>query len=251
MDKLTIGGILNFRSVPPYRAADGRLKSGAFYRCGAFDDIDAEGIAQLERIGLCAIFDLRSEQEKARAPSPLLVHGGFRIVSQSHRIRSGDLSALLENPVATPEQCVASMARIYAESPVTFVEVFGLLFRSAAEQGAPFAVHCTAGKDRTGIAVALLLDLLGVDRSDILEDYLKSNAARAALDAKLGARTRAAGLGRIVPHLIDAISTCRPEYLLGMFDTIDEQFGGTGAYATRALGLDDAALDAIRARFIE
>lgn len=245
-----VSEILNFRAVAPLRAAGGRLRPAALFRSGAFEAVSAETVAQLGKLGIKAVFDLRTEKEKARAPSSLLADPAFSVVSLPHNIRAGDLTTLLEDPDATADQIRATMARIYAEAPATFADVFALLFQTAARSGAPFVIHCTAGKDRTGIAVALLLDLLGVDRADILEDYLKTNEARAALDAKLGARIGAAGLGRIMPHLVDAMTACRPEYLDGMFDSIDRDFGGIRTYARISLRLDDRAVDTIAAHFV-
>lgn len=245
-----VPGILNFRAVAPFAAAGGRLKPQALFRCGAFDGIAPEGRAALRAAGVRTVFDLRSEQEKGRAPSPLLQYPEFRVRSHAHSIRSGDLAALLEDPCATPEQCRAEMARIYAQMPLVFVDVFALLFRTAATDGAPLAIHCTAGKDRTGIAVALILDLLGVNRADIMEDYLQSNDARDALHAMLYMRTRAAGLGRVMPHLVTTMTTCRPEYLEGMFATVRASHGSTRAYATAALGLTPQMLDDIAAHLV-
>lgn len=250
MDERPISGTLNFRSVAPYAAVGGRLRPDTLYRCGAFDGIGSDGIDCLKRIGLTTIFDLRSEQEKERAPSPLLFSDDFRVVSHPHRIRSGDLVALVRDPGATPDAAGTVMKAIYARLPLEFTAVFRVCFRTAVDSDLPFAVHCTAGKDRTGIAIALLLDMLGVDRGDIMEDYLRTNAARDALMHRIRNRT-GSEYAEVSEAVLDRIVTANPAYIEAMFATVDEQFGNANAYAAQMLDLSAQDQTRLRQHLLE
>lgn len=250
MDEKPIEGTLNFRAVASYRSARGRLKPGGIYRSGAFDDIGDPGVAHLRRIGLKTIFDLRSNREKARSPSPLLAYDDFCVVTEAHDMRSGELGALLADPAATQEACRNVMKAIYARLPIEFTTVFRLYFRTAAETSFPLAVHCTAGKDRTGIVVALMLDLLGVSRDDIMEDYLRTNEAREQLSEKFR-RRRPVDFGNVADHLVEPVISAEPDYLHAMFAAVKRDFCDTRGYAAQVLALSDADLERLRRRLLE
>lgn len=175
MDQPVIAGTCNFRSVASYPLTGGRLKSRTLFRSGEFHEIKADGIEELRRIGVTSVFDLRSQTEKTLRPSPLLSVPDFRVISEPHDFRSGNLRAVLADARSSPEACADVMKAIYTVPPVQFAAIFRSYFRALIERPTPLAAHCAAGKDRTGVAVALLLDLLGVSRDDVMEDYLRSN----------------------------------------------------------------------------
>lgn len=236
-------GLLNFRAVSPYPATDGRLKPDTLHRSGMFDGATQAGIEHLERIGVTTVFDLRSDREKQRRPSPLLDREGFRVVSHPHDLHSGDLSALLSKPASSAEACRKVMKGIYAKLPSRFSEVYRHYFRTAADDGFPLAIHCTAGKDRTGVAIAMVLELLGVSRDDIMEDYLKSDAARDALRDRFVRRNQGLDFGRVADHLVEPVISADPDYLNAMFIAVDADFGGVETYVSEVLALspDDVA----------
>ena len=79
-----VPGALNFRAVPGYRAGHGRIRVGALYRSGAMDGMPDAGFAKLRQIGVTTAFDLRSNREKIRRPSPLVQDPGFHVASFAH-----------------------------------------------------------------------------------------------------------------------------------------------------------------------
>ena len=102
--------------------------------------------------------------------------------------------------------------------------------------------HCTAGKDRTGFASALLLSLLGVPWDHVMEDYLRTN------DLWTG------HIGRYPELDIDtraAIVEARTPYLEAAFDIVHKDFGGPATFAEKALGLDAKARERLRADLLE
>jgi protein-tyrosine phosphatase len=245
-----IEGTLNFRSVRAYPADGGRLKPYALYRSGEFHGITGTGLDVLRRLGATTAFDLRSETERTRRRSPLLSAPDFRVVCETHDFRNGDLRAVLADARSSPEACADVMRAIYAVLPEQFAAVFRSYFRMLAAGPTPLVVHCAAGKDRTGVAVALLLDLVGVSRDDVMEDYLTTNLVRDQL------RDRFRGHNEVLGHLATADSLIEPvisadeTYLATMFEAVGRCFGDTRRYARQGLGLGDDEIEAIKVRLI-
>lgn len=123
----------------------------------------------------------------------------------------------------------ALYSRFYADLPgdPRYRSLVRRSFRALAEAEGPVLVYCSAGKDRTGFVAALLLDLLGVDEADIIEDYMASNAgeAKSALGPEIARRF--ALHGRSVPRreIVDAILGVVPEYIESSFAAIRAESG--------------------------
>jgi protein-tyrosine phosphatase len=102
--------------------------------------------------------------------------------------------------------------------------------------------HCTAGKDRTGFAAALLLSALGVDRATIEHDYLLTN--------QLYKRdNRLEGSGH--PHVMKVLWQVQPEFLHAAFEAVDQQHGGIQDYLHGAIGLSPQELVALQRLMLE
>jgi protein-tyrosine phosphatase len=134
--------------------------------------------------------------------------------------------------------------RHFVSLPSAHASYRALLTSLATDEGAS-VIHCTAGKDRTGWAIAVLQRMCGADLGDILDDYLGSNAAmetayRPMLDAF-------AAEGGDAEALADMIFV-RPEYLEAAIDLMHRVHGGLERYLTVTLGLDAVTLDALRHR---
>jgi protein tyrosine/serine phosphatase len=104
-------------------------------------------------------------------------------------------------------------------------------------------VHCAAGKDRTGMLVAVLLETAGVPRRAIVDDY-------AASAGHLGIAVLLEGLDEEARRKAEAYAWSLPETLTAALEHLDERYGGAAAYLRDACGLDDHELDAVRARLV-
>ncbi|MEC7762105.1 MAG: tyrosine-protein phosphatase [Pseudomonadota bacterium] len=245
--KIEIPGALNFRSVPSFSTAHGHIRANQLFRCGAFDLVGDEGQQALKDAQATRIFDLRSEREKVVAPSPMIGNPDFEILTTPHNIKAGDLAEVLKNEAATPDDCRAAMRRSYRKMPGEFRDIFaGFLRAAAAPDGAPIVVHCTAGKDRTGIVVAILLDFLGVSYADILSDYLESNTAAGELTARLDRRMASLHVTGLRPEIVEVLNISTEANLSGMFDALHTEFGTTESYIRDHLGLTDAEVEQLR-----
>jgi len=241
-------GLLNFRDLGGLRVADGRrLRSGAVFRSGAFDHFDGGTQSYLRRIGVGLVSDLRSTTEQRRLPSPLRA-AGWEHWPEPHEIDHESALRVMGDPACTPADVRAAMIALYESMAENLVPVLRGVFHAAVTGRGGLLVHCAIGKDRTGVATALLLEALGATRQVVMEDYLASNAAKGAIYAALAARNahRAPPPVAIVAPLIAA----DPAYLHAFWAWVDTRHGNTAGYLASALGVGAGEIGALRARWL-
>jgi protein-tyrosine phosphatase len=144
--------------------------------------------------------------------------------------------------VPTREETVDLMRETYRDFVNHNAGTFGRFLKHLLEVPTPQVFHCTAGKDRTGFAAALLLSALGVDRDTITHDYLLTNQLYRR-DPQLE--------GKGPPHVMQVLWQVQPAFLQAAFDTVEAQHGGMHAYLQGAIGLQSAELAELRQRFLE
>lgn len=235
-------GTGNFRSLGGLLTRDGRrIRKHFLMRSDRLCHLTPEGWEQLAATGLTTICDLRSAEECAQHPNCVpAVLGIEEVACEVRNDLRGDrtlLDMLIAQP--TPAGAEALMIEIYRRMPKQMALVIGRIADRLLGGGAPLLIHCTAGKDRTGFAVAMLLHALGVSQDEIERDYL---ASRAWLHAPIHRQSLARGLALTLPaEAIDAV--CDPlldvrlEYLRASFDAIDRDYGSVERYFDSAVGL--------------
>jgi protein-tyrosine phosphatase len=194
----------------------------------------------MRALKLNLIFDLRTSSERTLHPS---LFGDFcpRHMAFDHEHLAGNLNKLV---AATPdsEKSVADhITASYRTMPFRFASIFRALFIELSLGNVPLVFHCFAGKDRTGIASALILTALGVPRDVIMEDYAMTNmVADMVRDFIIADRPEIAAR-EMQPLLI-----ADPAYLTAAFDEIETRHGTCEAYFKDMLALDDQLLTELR-----
>jgi protein-tyrosine phosphatase len=248
---LKIAGAGNFRSLGGLATRDGRRIRGHFLmRSDRLARLTAEDWQQLTAAGLSTICDLRTVEECSQNPNS--VPAGLGVIQLACEVRNdlrGD-HALLKIIEEDPSDAGGErlMIEIYRRLPGKMAQSLRRIADRLLEGGAPLLIHCTAGKDRTGFAVALLLHALGVAPDEIERDYL---ASRAWTHAPLHRGALAKRLGPMVPptslhEVIDPLLDVRSVYLQSSFRAVTEEFGSTERYLETACGLDASKLERFR-----
>jgi len=245
-------GTLNFRAVAPYRAANGQdLRRDRLFRSGTLENIGPEGGQKLCDLGIASVFDLRADNEVAHHPAPLEGTPAISVIAPRHRIHLGELGRVIHDPTTRQADVRAAMVAVYQQLPQKFAPIFAQVLSHAAAAEAPFVINCTAGKDRTGTAVALILSALGVSRAAIFADYLESNAAGAQLRDLLRSARGGIRYDQLSEAVIAPLHAADPDYLTAFFDVIDRRFGGVEGYLDSALGVTQDHRAALRLRLLE
>jgi len=241
----------NFRGVSPVIGRGGRpLAAGRLYRADAIVDPTPEDHAVLARLGIALVFDLRSAAERERVPGEIWSVTGAEVrpIDLLAHVEGGSSpwSALKDNP--DWHGAGMAMQALYAGFPAALHGQLRPIAEAMIGCGEPVLIHCTAGKDRTGFAIAILLAALGVPMEEIMADYLASLGRD---NAQAREETRQLISGRLGFDLderaIDRLMTVEESYLAASFQAVDQQFGGTAAYLATAgiTGTHIAALESL------
>ncbi len=159
-----VSGVSNFRDVGGLPAGPTTTRAGVLFRSGNLARLDDDGREALRALGIRRIIDLRADEEIAYAPSRI---DGLDVQTQRVPLFTGSVSSMFEEDLTLAEM----YRRIVDDSAARVVEVIrGLLVDQ------PVVVHCTVGKDRTGVTIAIALAAAGVDHAAIIADYARTEA---------------------------------------------------------------------------
>lgn len=241
-----LAGIANFRDCGGYPIGQGkRMRKGLVYRSGQHSDATQADLAAVARLGLALVVDLRSESERRDAPNPH--NPGCHAEVLAPRGETTDIAPHLAAARLAPDVAGVhtQMRRLYADLPYrpAFVEGLRLFFAALARAQGPVLVNCLAGKDRTGLAVALLHRMLGVDAEAMIADYLLTNTmcATPAEVVRRGAFVRARFSGAMSDETVRALLSVTPDYLATAFAAIEARSGSIDTYLMSEIGLTPAS----------
>ena len=234
----------NFRDLGGHRTGDGRIvKLGAVFRSAHLGGLTEADRTAIRQLGVRTIVDLRGVNEAAETPH-LVDRTGVEIVGAHIEPGIGEkIRNAVERGTATPELMAEFLTEHYRDYPRRCTPGFRKLFSVLSDGNLrPVVFHCTAGKDRTGFAAALLLTLLGVPWDDVMTDYLRTNQlwrGHIGRYPELDAETRA------------AIVEARAPYLDAAFAVLRSEFGDPESFADKALGLDAPARRRLQVDLLE
>jgi protein-tyrosine phosphatase len=240
---LKLEGGCNFRDIGGYEAVDGRqTRWGRVYRAGVLSYCSDADHRSLDQLGLRTICDLRRIDEREVEPTRWTADGVQHLVFEDR--------ALTPTEFETAERSVAgmrnAMLNVYRTYPKWMAGRLQALFQALMKGDTPLIVHCAAGKDRTGVAIAVLMSAIGVPRETIMQDYLLTNEMDfasfilARRNANMGVATAVNPLADLSDEIRAVLMQANADYLNTALDQIDKQYGGMDVYLA-TLGVDDAA----------
>lgn len=254
---------LNFRELGGYPAADGRaVRCGLFYRSGNLDALqNPDDWPRLTALGLKEILDLRSAGECAGHPDPAVPGAHYQRIC-AMRFEDGSemdfspegmarLSAEWKRRGVTAGNNRGMLRLFYGGLPFAN-PAYRELFRLLEEDRTPVLFHCSAGKDRTGMAAMLILLALGASRETAVADYMQTNVCRRPLiDALLAKNAQAIAQNPAERfRLVGMVGVLQEAADLAL-DLMLERYGSFEAYFAAELGLDAPRLTALRDRYLE
>lgn len=248
---VALEGAHNFRDIGGYATEDGRrVRWGLFYRADSLGSLSDADLDRIRALGIKLVCDFRSAEEKAEDPDRLPAADAPELLELPILDESFSPSAFREQ-ITSGQLGDTDLRELLIEGNRLFATRYAPRYRAMFERLAdpaslPAVVHCTAGKDRTGFAAALLLRSLGVPEETVYEDFLLTNHYTAAEIERTLWIIRFASLFRTDPERVRPVLGVERAYLEAAFEAIHEGYGSFDAYRREALGLDDAEAEAFR-----
>jgi len=232
----------NFRDLGGYETNDGRtVRWDRIYRTSDLSKLKRSDLQYLSQLDVKLVCDFRSERERNARPD--------RAIDDAPRIldlpvdQEGVDPELLRRKIRTGGLVALGVEQTMRDAYRAFVtdysdEWAAMFQRLAREENLPTVVHCTAGKDRTGFASAIVLLALGVPEDTVFEDYLSTNYYQQNFFRFVLRWVPLYSFFRTDPNDLLPLLEARPEYLQAALDEMVARYGSVDAYLDQALGLD-------------
>ena len=233
-------GALNFRDLGNLPTREGKLtQRGRVYRSGRLGNLTESDQKRFCELGLRHAFDFRLPFERENYPNPPATTLGLEMPGAGY-LPDGALEmfAAINDGTITSDDVRRGMVNQYVLMATAHMDVMAKLFRLLLEPNAtPMLFHCSGGKDRTGVASAMLLRIAGVEREIVVADYLLTN-----LDVPpLGVLQ-----GNVSPELIAVVGFAHAELIEAAMDAVESEYGSYQQYVVRGAGLAPAEYEMLR-----
>lgn len=249
--EIALTGGDNFRDVGGYRTGDGHeVRWGKLYRSASVGRYTAEDQALIRKLSVGSIIDLRSTRERQGDKAPWMQTAGVGYWTRDYDLSGGNLGALFAKGATFDAETMRGvMIQGYRGFPKEQAASYRMLFDRLLNSDKAVIVNCTAGKDRTGLGVALVLSALGVPYETIMEDYLLSNTLLDADALRADAGMNAA-MSALPADVAKPLLGVERTYLDAAFEQIAKDYGSVDAYLAQELGVDAATRKRLRKRML-
>lgn len=250
---IPLEGGINFRDLGGYATQDGRsVKWGHLFRSGTMNRLTPADYEHLAEIGIRTVIDLRTATEQKAEPNDWCRIAGVTYWSRDHEEVFGNINEMIARGIESEEQAHQIMVGGFRHLPFQQSEAYAELFRRLAASEVPLAFNCTAGKDRTGGAAALVLSALGVPDETIAADFNMTERAidlmkvfHADPDDPNSRDFKQIDMSKMAP-----MGSAHPDFVTAFLDSIKEKCGSVANYLSD-LGITGSDLDSIRHELLE
>lgn len=230
--------ITNWRSLGGLVSANGKkVKDGILFRCGQLFDLTAEQKEAVQnKYRIKKLVDFRGDDERKEYPDYLWPDVDYIVLNV---LKDADTNqASVDEIISANNQVVQDMLTTYEELALFSSARKGYheFLISLVDDPVPVAFHCFAGKDRTGVAAALILKILDVSDDQIFADYLKTIAARKEANEEILAYLKDKLTKEQLQDVAIAL-TVKREYLEKYFEAINKYYGDFESYLNKGLKL--------------
>jgi protein-tyrosine phosphatase len=247
-----VEGAPNLRDLGGYEATDGRrVKWGRIFRSSNLGRLTDRGLEQIKRIGIHLVCDFRTEAEARNLPNRFpdsaavgyvrlpIQHGEFEPTSVFDRIKKGDCDWISED----------FMIQGYIDSVDRYADLWARLFALlSAPRNRPLLFHCTGGKDRTGVAAALILVALGVPTETVIADYGLSDGYNVDVRHTIYEHLRPFGvdIAKVEPYFTAPESRIR-----ALLKHVASRYGSVVDYLVQTAGISENTIALLREDLLE
>lgn len=277
--RIDLEGLANTRDLGGIKTQDGRVvRRKMLLRSGALANAtEHDAAALMDEYRLAKVIDLRTEEERLKSPDPEDLFDGVEFVdipilnTQALGItREGGVKGLLKAVKSIESNPADLMIEIYPSmlldetSSRGYAQFFDELLASEApvgvdpvaedeESAQPGSVlwHCSAGKDRAGLAAVLLLHVLGVPYETILADYLATNEYMETRTQEILDSLSSYGMAGKLDESVRVLNSADERFLDAALDAVRERYGSLDEYLRAVIGITSEKAEALRSKFLE
>jgi protein-tyrosine phosphatase len=245
--EIKLQGAINFRDFGGYLTKEGKqVKFGKLYRSADISKLTDKDLEILSKLKIQMICDLRGEKEAASAPDRvpenakdiLMPAGSENVGSTNSYLRQ------LKRESSADSMLIAMYSRT-DHLQKKYKPVFDELLRLESDNA--LLIHCTAGKDRTGIGAALILYALGVDEQTIFQNYEATNYYRRTVNEQF---VKQMITGGATEQSARKLMAADPKYLSATFTVIKKQYGSVEMFLEKEFGLDAEKIKKLKDKFL-
>ncbi len=232
----------NFRDLAEQAAAELPMRTGVLFRSDHLGHLDEEDARQIAALGLRRVLDFRGADERLEAACavPGVTVHSLAIEPTVVQVLSQLMAAGHE---LTAEEVIGHMQDTYRDFVRHNTHQFAEFFAHLLASDEPTVFHCTAGKDRTGFAAALVLTALGASQETVMRDYLLTNER---FKPPQPPRARA----WLPPAARAVLWGVQPDFLHAALDTVEQDYGTVQAYLREGLGLREPEMQRLRELYL-
>lgn len=246
--EIKLEGAVNFRDLGGYQTKEGKtVKWNKLYRSAALNQLTANDLNKLNQLSLQTVVDFRGPYEVKIAPDKIPATAK-RVSLPAGSEKIGDSNYLKQMMLSMKND--SGLIRFYTDL-APFHDRYQPMFEAllGLNKDSSLLFHCSAGKDRTGIAAALILYALGADEKVIIEDYLATNYYRRNENAKaIQGMVKFYGLDEATATNMMA---AKQSYIEATFNSIKKQYGTVDHFLEQELGLSQAKIALLKQKFLE
>lgn len=245
--EVKLQGAVNFRDIGGYETKDGKhVKWGKLYRSADLSRLTDADLNKLSQLSIAYIADFRGPAEVKTAPDKIPTRA-TRISLPAGSEHTGDSNYMKQMLLSAKDSGLVPFYRDIHALGDRYKPLFTELLTVSSDSAVLF--HCTAGKDRTGIAAALILYALNVDEDKIVEDYLASDYYRKK-------ETERSIKGMMVVYKMDEATArnlmgVKEDYIRATYEAIVTQYGSVDAYLEKVMDLTPAKRKTLQQKFTE
>ena len=233
----------NFRDLGGIVVDDGRkIKDGMFFRCGKLFDLTEQTKDALQKLNVKHVFDLRTNEEAEHEPDFVpqgatyhlapVVPDGVRVM-----VRVDEIKKLIRSfSIREGIKMGRTMPNLYTKMPFgnsAYQQIF-----DALDTGESILFHCTAGKDRTGVASMLILLAFGLDYQAIRDDYMLSETYRKEANLRLAEEFKDMALYPIIKPFVYKCIRCKEKYIKRSYNEIFKRYKTVEEFFLKEYGVD-------------
>lgn len=245
---LPLQGGQNFRDLGGYRTLGGRtVRWGLLFRSGSMHFLTPADYTYLESRGIRTVCDFRSSEERKAEPSDWPAAKAPQVLADDYAMASlmGGIG-LEPGEQPTAASAKAMMQATYPQMLVKFNGQYRRMFGELLAGRVPLAFNCSAGKDRTGVAAALVLTALGVPHETVVEDYLLTNRYFDPQKVVHNPTATASAFQKLPPEVLHAYMVADRDYIEAALKVVEGHAGGADGYFAEHFGLGRADLAKLR-----